>query len=90
MMITTYRKYDDGAGPYTFCKRGLSWCDDQQCECVDSAQYRALYYSAREYRGWTSSHFPRHGYVTLALWAGAGALVGALVLVGLRMGGLTP
>lgn len=88
-MMMHHRKYDDGLGPYVFCKRGLSWCDDQRCECVDSAQYRALYYSAREYRGWTSVHLPPHGYVYLAAWAAAGALVGALILIALRMGGYT-
>jgi hypothetical protein len=72
---------DDGLGPYIYCKRGLSHCDDQTCHCIDVAKYRAMYQMSRERHGWNLGPYPHR----VALWftfAGlAGALLGLLLLV---------
>lgn len=72
--------YDDGCGPYTFCKRGLSRCDDQTCDCVDSAHYRTMYMMERERRGWTLGRYPAMMTLRLALCGIAGAAAGGLIL----------
>ena len=71
---------DDGRGPYTYCKRGLSHCEDQTCDCVDSARYRSYYQMAREHRG---LDLVALGELLpwLARWTLLGALVAFVVLL---------
>lgn len=73
--------YDDGLGTYTFCKRGRSHCDDESCDCVDTATYRMLYYRAREHNGWTRGGRPGDLGWYLAACAAGGALVGGLAVL---------
>lgn len=65
---------DDGRGPRAYCKRGRSYCEDQQCDCVDTTKYRALYRMAREYRGWDH---PSPFFA--ALWFTACTLLGVAI-----------
>lgn len=65
--------YDDGTGPYTFCKRGRSNCIDQTCNCIDNAKYRAMYERAREREGWS---LPRHRPVATAIFVFVCMLIG--------------
>lgn len=74
--------HDDGLGPYIFCKRGRSHCDDQTCECVDTAKYRAMYQMTRERLGWTLGPHPSRSVLWLVTCAAAGTAAG-LVLAAL-------
>ena len=73
-------KYDDGQGPYDFCKHGLSHCEDQLCDCVDTSKYRALYIMAREREGWTLGPKIKHVALKITAWTLSGMFVGALIL----------
>ena len=76
--------YDDGKGPYTFCKRGRSRCNDQHCDCIDTAKYRAKYLMSREREGWAfPPRKPMRDAAFLALCMVAGAVAGLALLASL-------
>jgi hypothetical protein len=72
-------KFDDGSGPYDYCKRGLSHCQDQFCDCVDNPKYRAYYQMVRHRLGWSDnpSAHPRG----IVRWFVICFLIGALLAV---------
>lgn len=74
---------DDGRGPYTYCRRGLSWCEDQRCDCVDSARYRVMYQMARERDG-RDLALTNELVRGLALWMMTGAIGGLMLLYIIR------
>jgi hypothetical protein len=79
---------DDGLGPYTYCKRGRSRCDDQQCDCVDTSRYRAMYHMTRERRGWDLGPHPYRMVLWLALCVALGATLGLAIVVVVYEGGV--
>lgn len=78
-------KFDDGFGPYDYCKRGLSHCDDQFCSCIDNVKYRAYYQMARHRMGWNKHFYPKGIARWLASWALGGAALGMLILLALYL-----